>query len=54
MMSTHGDYVHCTAAAADDVRTYMKQVYSGAATVPVVDPDGVDAFWQIELDIDSK
>ena len=54
MMSTHGDYVHCTDAAADDVRTYLKQVYSGAATVPVVDPNGVDAKWQIVLSIDTK
>ena len=46
--------MHCTAAAADDVRNYLKQKYKGEATVPVVDPNGVDAVFQLELDIDIK
>ena len=33
---------------------YIKQVYSGEATEPVVDPDAVDASFQLELDIDTK
>jgi len=48
------DYVHCTAAAADDVRNYLKQKYKGEATVPVVDPDAKDASFFLQLDIDSK
>ena len=36
------------------VVNYIKQVYSGAATEPVVDPDAVDASFQLELDIDTK
>ena len=51
MQSHHGDYVHCTSAAADDVRAYLKQRYNGEATVPVVDPDGKDASFFLELEI---
>ena len=54
MMSHHGSYVHCTSEAAEDVRNYLKQVYKGEATVPVVDPNGVDAVFQLELNIDIK
>ena len=36
------------------VVNYIKQVYSGEATEPVVDPDAVDASFQLELDIDTK
>ena len=36
------------------VVNYIKQVYSGAATEPVVGPDAVDASFQLELDIDTK
>ena len=45
---------HVSAAAADDVRNYLKQKYKGEATVPVVDPDGKDASFFLQLDIDSK
>ena len=51
---TLSDYVHCTSQAADDVRNYLKQKYKGEATVPVVDPNGKDAVFQLELDIDIK
>ena len=54
MMSHHGSYVHCTSEAANDVRNYLKQIYKGEATVPVIDPNGVDAVFQLELDIDIK
>ena len=36
------------------VVNYIKQVYSGEATEAVVDPDAVDASFQLELDIDTK
>ena len=36
------------------VRAYFKQRYKGENTVPVVDPDAVDANWQVELNIDIK
>ena len=49
-----GDYVNCSAGAAADVVQYFKQVYTGAATEAVVDPDGKDATFFVQLDIDTS
>ena len=54
MNGTFGDYVHCKPSVAAAVKTYMLQRYSGAATVPVVDPNGKDASFFLQLDIDAK
>ena len=54
MNSYHGSYVHCTEAAASDVGNYLRQKYKGEATVPVVDPNGKDASFFLQLDIDTR
>ena len=50
-LGTFSDYVHCTPDAAGDVWAYFLQKYKGQATVPVVDPDGKDASFFLELEI---
>ena len=54
MNSIMGDYIHCALAPGADVKKYLKQIYRGESTVPVVDPNGRDAQFQLELDIDTK
>ena len=54
MNSIMGDYIHCDLTSGTDVKRYLKQIYRGESTVPVVDPNGRDAQFQLELDIDTK
>ena len=53
-LGTFSDYVHCAPDAAADAWSYLLQKYKGEATVPVVDPDGRDASFFLQLDIDMK
>ena len=54
-LGTFGDYLHTTPGnAANDGLAYLLQKYKGEATVPVIDPNGKDASFFLQLDIDMK
>jgi hypothetical protein len=50
----YGSFAHCSTANAPTLMSYLRQKYNNEATVPVVDPDAVDASWFLELDIETK
>jgi hypothetical protein len=50
----YGTFCHCTTTAAPTLVSYLRQKYNNEATEPVIDPDGKDASFFLQLDIDTK
>ena len=50
----YGTFCHCTTTAAPTLVSYLRQKYINEATTPVVDPNGKDASFFLQLDIDTK
>ena len=50
----YGTFCHCTTTAAPTLVSYLRQKYNNEATTPVVDPNGKDASFFLQLDIDTK